>query len=611
MKSLRPILLAFLLVLTFYFVTTRMSGPEGPSWVTRPAHVELTEAAGPSNYDPEEQNNIAVYKKALPAVVNITSTAVTYDFFYGAVPQQGMGSGFVIDTEGHILTNYHVVEGARQVEVTTSDKKKYKAQIIGTDPVHDLAVIQIPNKSVPQAEIGDSKSLVVGQKVYAIGNPFGLSGTMTRGIISSIRSLRGQRGFIDEAIQTDAAINPGNSGGPLLNARGQVIGINTMILTGGVEQSAGIGFAIPINTAKAVLDDLVHLGRVRRPELGVRTIPIGPELANQLGLAADSGLLVVEVVPGSAADRAGLRAGTERAYVGNYPIMLGGDLLVAIEGQPIAIRRCLRNLLVQVGLAGLGEHWPAQSCPSCEQPWALPIKNGAQPAPNAICPDCQALRTNGGRTLSLPLVAHTTRSNAAPSSKSLSGSRADLISWLETLQPGAEAEVSCGALTLKQTRRQLADTAQALRMNLSWIAAQQPGIVRFRVVARGKKPLHDGALQRSRTDGYTRQAGGRNDAPTSLPRVSQGRRQATSSASDPLLQREYYRLLSWRVEGEIVSIPIRGRPIVEVRAAVGAAMRRARRRITWEPGQPLRVRMGAIPDVRVHIIGERSYGRYR
>lgn len=345
MKSLRPVLLAFLLVLAFYFVTTRMSGPAGPSWVTRPTHVELTEAAGSSNYDAEEQNNIAVYKKALPAVVNITSTAVAYDFFYGAVPQQGMGSGFVIDTEGHILTNFHVVEGARQVEVTTSDKKKYKAQIIGTDSVHDLAVIQIPNKAVPQAEIGDSKSLVVGQKVYAIGNPFGLSGTMTRGIISSIRSLKGQRGFIDEAIQTDAAINPGNSGGPLLNARGQVIGINTMILTGGVEQSAGIGFAIPINTAKAVLDDLVHLGRVRRPEMGVRTIPIGPDLANQLGLAADSGLLIVDVVPGSAADHAGLRAGTERAYLGNYPIMIGGDLLVAIEGQPLEDQQDLSHVM--------------------------------------------------------------------------------------------------------------------------------------------------------------------------------------------------------------------------------------------------------------------------
>ena len=345
MKLLRPVLLATLLVLTFYFVTTRMAGPDAPSWVTRPTHVELTQAAGPANFDADEQNNIAVYKKALPSVVNITSTAVAFDFFYGAVPQQGMGSGFVIDTEGHILTNNHVVEGARQLEVTTSDKKKYKAQIVGTDPVHDLAVIQIPNKSVPQAGIGDSKSLVVGQKVYAIGNPFGLSGTMTRGIISSIRSLKGQRGFIDEAIQTDAAINPGNSGGPLLNARGQVIGINTMILTGGEEQSAGIGFAIPINTAKAVLDDLVHLGRVRRPEMGVRTIPIGPELADQMGLAADSGLLIVEVVPGSAADRAGLRGGTERAYLGNAPIMIGGDLLVAIDGQPVEDQQDLSHIM--------------------------------------------------------------------------------------------------------------------------------------------------------------------------------------------------------------------------------------------------------------------------
>jgi S1-C subfamily serine protease len=251
----------------------------------------------------------------------------------------------VIDAEGHILTNYHVIESARQVEVTTSDKKKYKAQIIGVDPPHDLAVIQIPSKAVPQAEIGDSKDLIVGQKVFAIGNPFGLSGTMTRGIISSIRSVRGQRGFIDEAIQTDAAINPGNSGGPLLNSRGQVIGINSMILTGGVEQSAGIGFAIPINTAKAVLDDLVHIGRARYPSLGVRTLPIGPQLAEDLGLAADSGLLVVQVVEGSAADRAGLRAGSERAYVGNTPITLGGDLIVAADGEPLTDQQELSHVM--------------------------------------------------------------------------------------------------------------------------------------------------------------------------------------------------------------------------------------------------------------------------
>jgi S1-C subfamily serine protease len=344
MKGLRPLLLAAVLVAAFYMLTTHGRNSD-PSWITRPAHIELTEASNSPDYDREEQENISVYKKALPAVVNITSTAVAYDIFYGAVPQRGMGSGFVIDSDGHILTNYHVIESARQVEVTTSDKKKYKAQIIGVDPPHDLAVIQIPSKSVPQAEIGDSKNLIVGQKVFAIGNPFGLSGTMTRGIISSIRSLRGERGFIDEAIQTDAAINPGNSGGPLLNSRGQVIGINSMILTGGVEQSAGIGFAIPINTAKAVLDDLVHLGRARYPSLGVRTLPIGPQLADDLGLAADSGLLVVQVVEGSAADRAGLRAGSERAYIGNTPINLGGDLIVAVDGEPLTDQQELSHVM--------------------------------------------------------------------------------------------------------------------------------------------------------------------------------------------------------------------------------------------------------------------------
>jgi S1-C subfamily serine protease len=353
MKPWRLIGLTILLMGVFYFVAEipRSVSPRhepaagSETGVTRPEHIELAEASGPQSLDPDEQLNVTVYKKALPSVVNITSTAVAFDFFYGPVPQQGAGSGFVIDGEGHVLTNYHVIENARQVEVTTSDKKKYKAQIVGTDPAHDLAVIQIPVKDVPRAEIGDSKNLIVGQKVFAIGNPFGLSGTMTRGIISSIRSVRGPKGFIDEAIQTDAAINPGNSGGPLLNSRGQVIGINSMILTGGAEQSAGIGFAIPINTAKSVLDDLVHLGHARYPTLGVRTIPIGPDLADQMGLSADYGLLIVQVVPGSAADRAGLHGGSERAYLGNLPIMLGGDLIVAIDGQNIQDQQELSHVM--------------------------------------------------------------------------------------------------------------------------------------------------------------------------------------------------------------------------------------------------------------------------
>jgi len=286
-----------------------------------------------------------VYRKNIPSVVNVTSKAVTFDFFYGAVPQEGQGSGFIIDKEGHILTNYHVIAEARQVEITLHNRKKYRAKIVGTDRAHDLAIVQIDAPNLTPAVLGDSRNLQVGQKVYAIGNPFGLNGTLTTGIVSSIRSVREPDGMqIDDAIQTDAAINPGNSGGPLMNWHGEVIGINTMIYSG-VGQSAGIGFAIPINTAKAVLNDLVTLGRVRRPALGIRTIPIDPELADQMGLAADYGLLIVQVVPGGAADRAGLRGGTERAYLGNIPIMLGGDLIVAIDGQRVDDQQALAQMM--------------------------------------------------------------------------------------------------------------------------------------------------------------------------------------------------------------------------------------------------------------------------
>jgi S1-C subfamily serine protease len=351
MKTLRPLIFSVFLVLGFYILTTHGGDafhlPIDKSWVTRPAKVEITEAATPAGFDPEEQNNISVYRKVIPTVVNITSTAVAFDFFYGAVPQQGQGSGFIIDADGHILTNNHVIAGARQVEVTLWNKKKYRAEVIGADRQKDLAVIQIPAKNLASATLGDSKTLEVGQKVYAIGNPFGLSGTMTRGIISSIRSVRGPEGAaIDQAIQTDAAINPGNSGGPLLNSRGEVIGINSMILTGGAEQSAGVGFAIPINSAKAVLNDLVQFGRVRRPSLGIAgLLPIGPELADQMGLAADAGVLVQQVVPGGAADKAGIRGGRERAYLGNTPIYIGGDLIVQIDEQDIETPQDIANVL--------------------------------------------------------------------------------------------------------------------------------------------------------------------------------------------------------------------------------------------------------------------------
>ncbi|HXJ89975.1 MAG TPA: trypsin-like peptidase domain-containing protein [Candidatus Binatia bacterium] len=339
MKLVRPLALAIAIAFAFFYFTTWRPNSPGEmhpvDWFSRPDRVEITEAAPNETLDGEEQNNISVYKRNIPSVVNITSRAMTFDFFYGLVPQEGQGSGFVIDKEGHILTNYHVIADARQVEVTMHNRKKYKATVVGTDPSHDLAVIQIKAPELVPAVLGDSRNLQVGQKVYAIGNPFGLAGTMTRGIVSSIRPVREPNGAtIDEAIQTDAAINPGNSGGPLMNWHGEVIGINTMILSN-VGQNAGIGFAIPINTAKAVLNDLMTLGRVRRPALGVRTVPISPELAEEIGLPVDYGLLIIGVVPGSAADQAGLRAGTERAYLGNIPIMLGGDLLVAIDGEKI------------------------------------------------------------------------------------------------------------------------------------------------------------------------------------------------------------------------------------------------------------------------------------
>jgi S1-C subfamily serine protease len=308
--------------------------PSGP-----PSSLHLTEAHAAPEYDSEELNNISVYKKALPTVVNITSSAVAFDFFYGAVPQRGQGSGFILNKEGQILTNYHVIANAQKLEVNTYDKHTYKARIVATDPHHDLALLQITAPNLTPSVLADSQNLVVGQKVYAIGNPFGLSGTMTTGIISAKRSIQGPSGdLIDNAIQTDAAINPGNSGGPLLNSRGEVIGITSLIATNpnqSVDQNAGIGFAIPIDTAKAVLGDIERYGHVRRPSLGIKSYPIGPDLADQMGLAADYGVLILRVLPGGPAERAGLHGGNQTAYLGNMQIYLGGDLIVGIDGRQV------------------------------------------------------------------------------------------------------------------------------------------------------------------------------------------------------------------------------------------------------------------------------------
>src|SRR3981189_1695896 len=358
--KLRPVLLVVLILSAFYYVTTHVGSTSiFTPWlhhaaprVAAPASgastaavkgpmgsFELTEADAAPAYDTEEQQNIAVYKKALPSVVNILSTAVSFDFFYGPVPQQGQGSGFILDKQGHILTNNHVIDNAQKVEVTLSDKHKYKATCVGVDKGHDLALLQINNApDLQPATLSESNSLTVGQRVYAIGNPFGLSGTMTRGIISAIRSLRGPSNSpIEDAIQTDAAVNPGNSGGPLLNSRGEVIGITTLIANNGADQSSGIGFAIPINTAKAVIADFAKYGRIRRPSLDISTLAIGPDIAEQIGLPADYGVLIQRVLPGGAAEKAGLHGGTHRAgYLGHIAVMSGGDLIIAIDGQEIA-----------------------------------------------------------------------------------------------------------------------------------------------------------------------------------------------------------------------------------------------------------------------------------
>jgi S1-C subfamily serine protease len=322
------------------------TGKSGTAPLADHSPLELTEALAQPAYDSEELANISVYKKALSSVVNVTATTVAYDFFYGAVPQQGQGSGFVLDRQGRILTNYHVIANARQIMVKLEDKHEYKAKLLGSDPSHDLALLQIQAPELVPATLSDSRGLVVGQKVYAIGNPFGLNGTMTTGIISSIRSVRGPQGApIENAIQTDAAINPGNSGGPLLNSRGEVIGITSMIASNGADQNSGIGFAIPINTAKAVLEDFNKYGHVRRPSLGIVPLAIGPDLANEMGLAADSGVLIVRTVPGGAADRAGLRGGKEKAYLGNNEIYLGGDLIIGIDDQPVTNTQELSDVM--------------------------------------------------------------------------------------------------------------------------------------------------------------------------------------------------------------------------------------------------------------------------
>jgi S1-C subfamily serine protease len=343
----RVLYITALFVSGFLFVTSRTNW--GQRKIIQPISQATRYWSGPdvarsAGLSSDELNNIDIYKSAHLATVNITSTVYRRSIFLEIYPSKDQGSGFLISGDGKILTNNHVVANEHQLEVTLSDQSKYKATLLSRDESNDLALLQIvPRKKLPWLRLGDSEGLQVGQKVLAIGNPFGLEGTLTTGVVSALaRDIRGENDRkLEGLIQTDAAINFGNSGGPLLDSAGDVIGINTAIL--GPNGNIGIGFAMPINRAKLMLDDL-QAGRTR-PRLGVSVVAVAGDYADALSLPTQGGLLITEVERGSAADRAGLHGGRQTVQIGNAQLNVGGDLIMSIDGQPVdrgdAISRAL------------------------------------------------------------------------------------------------------------------------------------------------------------------------------------------------------------------------------------------------------------------------------
>jgi len=313
--------------LTTHSVEPRLSAQEAPA----------LRAAIQDELTPDERVNVAVYERVNRSVVNITTLIVRPDMFLMAEPpSEGAGSGSVLDQAGHLLTNYHVIEGARQVRVTLFNGETYDAQLIGADPVYDIAVLRVtaPRELLFPVEFGDSSPLKVGQNVYAIGNPFGLERTMTTGIISSLnRSLPSRSGrTMKSIIQIDAALNRGNSGGPLLDSRGRLIGMNTAIASH-TGENTGVGFAIPVNSISRVVPQLIQNGRVIRPDLGITRV-----------LQTEQGLVIATLTPGGPAERAGLRGfriiKNQRRFgpFVNEEIQIDrdyADLIVAVDGQPV------------------------------------------------------------------------------------------------------------------------------------------------------------------------------------------------------------------------------------------------------------------------------------
>jgi len=271
----------------------------------------------------DESSVLQVVEKVSQSVVNINTVRLLHDVFYRAVPVKGMGSGTIIDSKGYVMTNNHVIQGAEKIEVTLASGEVLTGKLVGGCASTDVAVVKLDGKGFPVAELGNSDKLKVGQRVFAIGNPFGLAGgpTVTAGVISAVnRSIRSKQGVFEGFVQTDAAINPGNSGGPLVDVNGQVVAINTAI----IPFAQGIGFAIPINIARRCSDDIVVYGRVMWPRVGVSGLSVTREMADYYGLTVDSGVLVAEVMRGGPADRAGL----EKSDV---IIELDGDRIHSVE----------------------------------------------------------------------------------------------------------------------------------------------------------------------------------------------------------------------------------------------------------------------------------------
>jgi S1-C subfamily serine protease len=336
--KMRVLLLATCLIGGFIFVTSR-----GNPLVDRlldPIRGRAVAWSGPerartAGLSADEMNNIDIYKRARLATVHITSTVYRRGWFMEVIPSRDIGSGFVLDNAGNILTNSHVLQGGGKIQVSLENHDTYEASVLYRDRRNDLALIKIqPKKKLDVLPLGDSEPLQVGQKVLAIGNPFGLEGTLTTGVVSSLgRNIRDEKGMeLEGMIQTDAAINPGNSGGPLLDSQGSVIGINTAIYGSG---NMGIGFAMPINRAKAMIEDYKAGRSFKRPRIGLAVAYVAGDIAEALQLPAEGGLLIQGIERGSAAEAAGLRGPRQYVAIGNVEIGVGGDLIMSIEGQPV------------------------------------------------------------------------------------------------------------------------------------------------------------------------------------------------------------------------------------------------------------------------------------